>query len=76
MQSSLLDKLTIWEIAHLKEFNFIGGISIIPELTTLLFGLSIYTATFIAEVVRAGILEVAHALGLKSGQTLRLVIIP
>ena len=49
----------------------------------LLFGLVIYTAAFIAEVVRAGILavakgqtEAAYALGLRPGQTLRLVVIP
>ena len=54
-----------------------------PELVALLLGLSIYTASFIAEIVRAGILgvpkgqtEAARALGLTNGQTLRLVVIP
>jgi hyaluronate lyase len=55
----------------------------LPELVALVLALSIYTASFIAETVRAGILavshgqiEAAHALGLKHGQTLRLVVIP
>jgi general L-amino acid transport system permease protein len=64
-------------------FNIRGGIEILPEFMALLFGLSIYTAAFIAEVVRAGILavtrgqtEAAYSLGLRSGPTLRLVVIP
>lgn len=54
-----------------------------PEFVALLLGLSTYTAGFIAEIVRAGILavsrgqtEAAHALGLRNGPTLKLVIIP
>ena len=54
-----------------------------PEFVALVAALSTYTAAFIAEIVRAGILavshgqtEAAHALGLKPGPTLRLVIIP
>ena len=72
-----------WELPELKGFNFRGGISLIPELTALLLALSIYTAAFIAEIVRAGIqsipkgqTEAASALGLRPGQTLRLVVIP
>jgi general L-amino acid transport system permease protein len=64
-------------------FNVDGGIEILPEFVALLFGLSTYTASFIAEVVRAGIQsvpkgqsEAAHALGLRPGATLRLVVIP
>ncbi len=64
-------------------FNITGGIEILPEFAALLFGLSIYTAAFIAEVVRAGILavsrgqtEAAYSLGLKPGPTLRLVVVP
>ncbi|MDX2288656.1 MAG: amino acid ABC transporter permease [Hyphomicrobiaceae bacterium] len=64
-------------------FNIAGGISILPELVALLVGLSLYTAAFIAEIVRAGIAgvptgqrEAASALGLSTGQTLRLVTIP
>ena len=67
----------------LKGFNFVGGIKVTPEFMSLLLALSIYTASFIAEIVRAGILavshgqtEAAHALGLRQGPTLRLVIIP
>jgi general L-amino acid transport system permease protein len=67
----------------LKGFNFTGGFVIIPELVALSLALSLYTASFIAEIVRAGILainrgqtEAAYALGLKTGPTLRLVIIP
>ncbi len=72
-----------WELPALKGFNFHGGITIIPELTALLFALSIYTAAFIAEIVRSGIqaiskgqTEAAQALGLRRGQVLRLVVIP
>ncbi|MEZ0170424.1 amino acid ABC transporter permease [Microvirga sp. TS319] len=64
-------------------FNLTGGMQILPEFVALLLGLTTYTAAFIAEVVRAGILavskgqtEAASSLGLKSGQTLRLVVIP
>jgi general L-amino acid transport system permease protein len=64
-------------------FNIRGGIEILPEFMALLFGLVIYTAAFIAEVVRAGILsvprgqtEAAYSLGLKPGPTLRLVLVP
>ena len=64
-------------------FNFTGGTVIIPEFMALLVALSIYTASFIAEIVRAGIQavshgqsEAAHALGMRSGITTRLVVIP
>lgn len=67
----------------LKGFNFVGGMRIIPEFMALWWALSFYTATFIAEIVRAGILavshgqtEAAHALGIPNGPTLRLVVIP
>lgn len=68
---------------QLKGFNFKGGISIIPELGALLFALSIYTASFIAEIVRSGINAVSHgqteaamSLGLPRNRTLKLVVIP
>jgi general L-amino acid transport system permease protein len=68
---------------ELAGFNFRGGIAVLPELLALLLGLSTYTASFIAEIVRAGILgvpkgqtEAAQALGLSRGQALRLVIVP
>ena len=64
-------------------FNYIGGVSIIPELMALAAALSLYTATFIAECVRAGILgvgkgqkEAAASLGLTQGQVLKLVVMP
>jgi len=64
-------------------FQLGTGLQIIPEFLALLFALSLYTATFIAEIVRAGILavsygqtEAASALGVKNSHTLRLIIIP
>ncbi len=67
----------------LRGFNFSGGARVLPELVALLLGLILYTATFIAEIVRAGIQSVARgqseaalALGLSGGQVLRLVVIP
>ncbi len=67
----------------LKGFNFKGGMTLVPEFIALFLALTIYTAGFIAEIVRAGILavshgqtEAAHALGLRAGPTTRLVIIP
>ncbi|MDF4852544.1 ABC transporter permease subunit, partial [Vibrio parahaemolyticus] len=48
------------EYPELKGFNFKGGISIIPELAALLLALSVYTAAFIAEIVRSGINAVSH----------------
>lgn len=72
-----------WELPELRGFNFRGGMTLIPELIALVVALSIYTAAFIAEIVRAGILsvsrgqtEAAYALGLNPGLALRLVIIP
>ena len=73
----------IWEQPVLKGFNFKGGFRLIPELVALLLALSMYTAAFIAENVRSGILaiskgqrEAAAAVGLTPGQILRLIIIP
>jgi general L-amino acid transport system permease protein len=64
-------------------FNIGGGLEILPEFAALALALSVYTAAFIAEVVRAGILSVAYgqteaaqALGLRSGTALRLIVIP
>lgn len=71
------------EYPELKGFNFRGGVSIIPELAALLLALSIYTASFIAEIVRSGINAVSHgqteaamSLGLPRSRTLKLVVIP
>jgi general L-amino acid transport system permease protein len=68
---------------QMSRFNVVGGIEILPELAALLLALSVYTAAFIAEAVRAGILsvapgqtEAAQSLGLRSGMTLRLIVIP
>ncbi len=67
----------------LSGFNFKGGVNVSPEFTALLLGLVLYTAAFVAEVVRAGIqsvsrgqTEAAMAIGLKPGQVLKLVILP
>jgi general L-amino acid transport system permease protein len=73
----------VFDYPELKGFNFAGGMTLVPELAALLFALTIYTATFIAETVRGGILAVSHgqteassALGLSRGMALRLVVIP
>jgi len=71
------------EYPVLQGFNFRGGVHVRPEFLALLTGLTIYTAAFIAEIVRAGILAVSHgqseaaySLGLRRGRMLRLVVIP
>lgn len=68
---------------ELKGFNFTGGTHLRNSLIALWLALSLYTAAFIAEIVRAGILaiskgqtEAASALGLRPGRTMRLVILP
>jgi len=67
----------------LSGFNFSGGALLSPEFAALLLGLTLYTAAFIAEIVRAGILsvdrgqfEAAYSLGLNQPQVMRLVILP
>jgi general L-amino acid transport system permease protein len=72
-----------FELPQMSRFNVIGGLEILPEFAALVVALSVYTAAFIAEVVRAGILavppgqtEAAQALGLRSGATLRLIVVP
>jgi general L-amino acid transport system permease protein len=72
-----------FEIPELRGFNFVGGVRLLPEFTALLVALTTYTAAFIAEVVRAGVLavprgqtEAAFALGLRRGLTLRLIVVP
>lgn len=71
------------ETPELQRFNFQGGITLTSSFAALLVGLTIYTATFIGEIVRSGIMavskgqrEAARALGLSGAQTLRLVIFP
>ncbi len=72
-----------WDVPALRGFNFRGGLVLIPELVALLLALSLYTAAFIAEVVRAGIeavprgqLEAAASLGLTRRRILRDIVIP
>lgn len=72
-----------WELPELKGFNFKGGIYARNSLIALTFALSIYTAAFIAENVRAGILaisegqtEAAASLGLRPGRIMNLVVLP
>tara|TARA_E500000178_G_C16968401_1_gene729644 strand:+ start:304 stop:1473 length:1170 start_codon:yes stop_codon:yes gene_type:complete len=72
-----------FEIPVLKGFNFKGGMVIRPEFIGMLLGLSIYTAAFISETVRSGIIsvskgqrEASQALGLKNNLIMRLIVIP
>ena len=74
---------TAMSVPELKGFNFQGGQNISPEFSALLLGLVLYTAAFVAEVVRAGIQavskgqrEAAMSIGLKPAQVLNLVILP
>jgi len=71
------------DYAVFKGFNFKGGMTITPELAALTFALSIYTAAFISENVRSGILAISHgqteaayALGVRPNRTMNLIIIP
>jgi general L-amino acid transport system permease protein len=71
------------EMPELRGFNFVGGSTLTPEFAALLIGLVMYTAAFIGEIVRSGILAVSHgqteaalAVGLKRGLVLRLVVLP
>ena len=81
--------LSLWgvpfeaDLSALKGFNFRGGLSFTPEFVALLVALSLYTASFIAEIVRAGVLsvskgqfEAAKALGLPTSVSMNKVIIP
>jgi len=72
-----------WILPEISGFNFHGGINILPELLALWLALSIYTAAFIAEIVRSGILSVSHgqteaarSLSLPEAITLRKIVIP
>ncbi|UTD29224.1 amino acid ABC transporter permease [Bradyrhizobium sp. WD16] len=72
-----------FDVPVLRGFNFSGGLRIIPEFVALTLALSIYTAAFIAEIVRAGVLsvhkgqmEAGASLGLSRGTVLRLVVVP
>ncbi len=79
----LLGSPITWEIPELKGFNYKGGMVIRPEFIALWLALSLYTAAFIGEIVRAGITavsygqtEAASALGINRNRTLSLVVIP
>ncbi len=68
---------------RLQGFNFVGGVRLSPEFAALLFGLTAYSATFIAETVRGGIeavnagqSEAGRSLGLRPGLVMRLIILP
>jgi len=72
-----------WDIPKLEGFNFVGGASLPPSFMALLFALTIYHASYTAEMVRAGILsvnkgqhEAAKSLGLRNNRAMSLVIIP
>jgi len=72
-----------FSVPHMGRFNVSGGVEILPEFAALVLALTVYTAAFIAEVVRAGVLavsagqiEAARALGLPPAATLRLVTLP
>ncbi|AHM71806.1 amino acid ABC transporter permease [Yersinia hibernica] len=72
-----------WDLPQLRGFNFKGGLVLIPELAALTLALSVYTSTFIAEVIRSGIQSVPHgqheaarSLALPNTVTLRQVILP
>lgn len=71
------------DVPRLQGFDFVGGVTLTPEYAALLLGLVIYTAAFIAEVVRSGIQsvdkgqwEAAGSIGLRRGAALRLVVLP
>ncbi|MCW5604387.1 MAG: ABC transporter permease subunit [Burkholderiales bacterium] len=74
---------TAVSVPELRGFNFTGGVVLTPEFAALTGGLVIYTAAFIAEIVRAGIIaihygqfEAAYALGFRRGLALRLIVMP
>ncbi len=72
-----------WENPELGRFNLSGGLRFTPEFAALVLGLALYTAAFIAEIIRGGIeavskgqLEAARTIGLSESQVLRLVVLP
>ncbi len=72
-----------WQVPVLTGFNFLGGMTVLPELIALWLSLTLYSATFIGEYVRSGIMavnkgqrEAAYALGHQPWMTYRLIIIP
>ncbi len=74
---------TTMDVPVMRGFNFSGGVTVSPEFSALLLGLVLYTAAFVAEIVRAGIqsvgrgqIEAAMAIGLRPAKVLRLVVLP
>jgi general L-amino acid transport system permease protein len=72
-----------WEIPRLQGFNFQGGIAVLPEFVAMALALSLYSASYVAEIVRAGLdavprgqIEAARALGLKPGTISAKITIP
>src|SRR5947209_298174 len=72
-----------WDVPHLAGFNFTGGMTVIPEFVAMALALSLYGASYIAEIVRAGIgavptgqIDAARAIGLRPGQISRFIVIP
>jgi general L-amino acid transport system permease protein len=83
LSALIFGKPVTFEIPELKGFNFSGGSRLIPEFVALTLAISMYTASFIAEIVRAGIqsvhkgqMEAGASLGLSRGSTLRLIVVP
>ena len=83
LEMVVVGKPIAFDIARLSGFNLKGGLQIFPEMAALIFGLVTFTAAFIAEIVRAGVLavpigqsEAAGALGLHRGLLMKLVVIP
>jgi general L-amino acid transport system permease protein len=71
------------DVPEKTEITVVGGGAVTPEFLTVLIGLTLYTASYIAEIVRAGIQAVAYgqheaaaALGLSRGQEIRLILLP
>ena len=72
-----------WDVPHLAGFNFTGGMTVIPEFVAMAIALSLYGASYIAEIVRSGIsavpagqVDAARALGLSRGAINRFIVIP
>ena len=72
-----------WQVPHLMGFNFSGGVAVTPELFALTLGLSIYSAAYIAEIVRSGVqaiprgqIEAARTLGLSPWQIACMIEVP
>src|SRR6202022_1273160 len=83
LSALIFGKPVTFEIPELKGFNFSGGSRLIPEFGGVPLAISMYTASFIAEIVRAGIqsvhkgqMEAGASLGLSRGSTLRLIVVP